>query len=286
MKIDPSLEARTKAVKNAILTDRLLSKDSGCPLCLIPKNICNKFSKEYNLTNGKCYLEDYLYKVIAIFSHFKETLETLPDFTFLTLEPRAVLRHLISPITLGTLKTIKMIELLLILRVDKLIQDLSKAYNPEDSISSGSEDEEISPLEQINISNSRDNIPDVPNSFDSLPPTNDIDKYYDDLVVIDQDIPNPLTPEVLSDSPPSPPKGTTETTIEVTPDLSNLGLRATFEWHKKQALSNNSLARDSTESNARTSRKHTKNLSLDVAESSKRGESSKRLRAEGDPWMF
>lgn len=109
-------------IKSQIRSNSLLKKQSACPNCLLPKNLCLELKNEYNL-NDNCYLKDYLYNFISILYYFKDIIEAslgIPKILSLN----SFITAMLDPTTLYNLKTIKLIKIFSTLNIISLIDKL------------------------------------------------------------------------------------------------------------------------------------------------------------------
>ena len=142
-------------VKKYIKLNSLIKSNSACFKCLLPNNICNKLRNEYNIANNNCYFNNFIFNLIGILYNFKEYLDFLLKDKLLSSSLEIFTKSLIEPITIGTLKTIYIIDLINKINIVKFIKDLEGNNLESSSNSFLEEDYSINNnLEDINIDSS------------------------------------------------------------------------------------------------------------------------------------
>ena len=279
-----------KKIKITIEENNLIKVNIACFRCLLPKNLCTILISKYNIVENKCFIEDYIYFIIAIFYINKqvlkdilETISNLEDISFF-------IERLLTPTTIYNIETIKIVDIFNNLKIIELIRTLEDYYIREESILDINENSIVSSSKssttslETNIDNTTiirdDSIleeeeeeldpssldldlplpsPNSPNLEDSRLETSSLD--------IDLDIPlpssnSPLTPRALAEL---------ERFNSITNPINySSSLRNTFN--------NLSTSRDNTIIESSSSRKHYKNISLDTTNKDRGEGSSKKNR--------
>ena len=105
---------------------------------LIPKNIYTKQQEKNGLVEDKCLIGRFLPDIIAVLFGFRETVDSLiPRVPTQVVRLPMFVNRIIAPRGIYTLKTVRLVESLSVLKVVKLVEELEKDLESE----SGSESE-------------------------------------------------------------------------------------------------------------------------------------------------
>lgn len=261
--------------KQIIIIERRLKLNSACPKCLLPKNICLNLIKKYNIIDNSCFFKDFFYLIIATFYYYKEDIIFLLEDINLEYTLEQFISYLITPITLYTLETIKIIKIISTINIQRFIKELEEfsisdsKSNTSSSTSSNLDIEEDNRLDKENPTSIIEELENITNLEDITNIENTTNSREGSIsnLFLDLEIPSLNNP---TSSPINLDREELNNSLDSTLYNSSYSLASTFKAYKEK--SNNTL-----EGLSKT-RKHYKNISLDIEDKDRGEGTSKKVK--------